>query len=181
MQTITTHYKNGRIYAKSWNGWVKADFDAALSSEANHRAAADKLVKKLNANKSVSWRVKCSAPGVPGLRGADGGWVFIIEYAPAVAPCHMSITVKFMAGTNTGPAYMRAYSWLFPKGVKVHYSADVANGSDIQGNARYAAGVMLGMINEKCAEGDFTPGLAWALADYVELYNGDRLFTLVTA
>lgn len=71
---------------------------------------------------------------------------------------------------------MRAYSWLVPRGIKVNYSPRVADGSDIQANARYAAGIMLDRINEICREGGDL--LGWKIADYVQLYDGDRLFTL---
>lgn len=176
MQTIQTKYHNGNIMAKSWNGWTRSEYDAALSSEENHRAAAEKLISKLNANKSVKWDIVNSAPAVPGVRGLDNGWVFIIGYIPEVAPLHMSIMVKFKPATNKGPAYMRVYSWLVPNGIKVHYSPKVADGSDIHANALYAANIMLDKINKVCAgSGD---NLGWMIKDYVQTYDGDRLFTL---
>lgn len=175
MQTIQTIYTNGKIRAKSWNGWVAVQFDAALSSEQNHRAAAEKLVAKLNAKKSVHWAITACAPGVPGLRGADGGWVFLIDYKPEVAPMYMSITVRFMPSTNTTPARMRVYSWLNPAGRTVHYT-NLACGADIQGNARYAAETELEKINASCREhGDL---LGYSLGDYVQTYNEDRLFVV---
>lgn len=177
MQTIHTKYSNGSIMAKCWNGWTRSQYDAELNSEQNHRAAAEKLIAKLNANKLVRWGIMASAPAVPGVRDADNGWIFIIKHVPEVAPLQMSITVKFGPATNSGPAFMRAYSWMFPRGIKVNYSPRVADGSDIQENARYAAGVMLDRINESCKEhGDL---LGYKLADYVQVYNGDRLFVLI--
>lgn len=176
MQTIQTIYSNGNIRAKSWNGWVRVEVNHALSSEQNHRAAAQKLVDKLNANRLVSWGITASAPGVPGLRGADGGWVFIIEHIPEVARCYMSITVRFLPSTNSQPARMRVHSWLNPKGRTVHYSAGVIGGDDIQGWARHAAGIELGHINASAKDhGDL---IGYKLGDYIEAYNGDRIFSL---
>lgn len=175
MQTIHTIYSNGHIRAKSWNGWVRVSYDAALSSEQNHRAAAEKMIAKLNANKSVSWGIVASAPAVPGVRGQDNGWTFIIGYVPEYAPCFMTITIRFMPGTNTGPAYMKAHSWLFPAGVKVHYSTKECKPGDTQGAARYAAGVMLAMINEKVKESGCP---AYKMGDYAQDYKEDRIFTL---
>lgn len=175
MQTIHTKYSNGSIMAKCWNGWTRSQYDAELNSEQNHRAAAEKLINKLNANKLVKWGIMASAPAVPGVRDADNGWIFIIKHVPEVAPLQMSITVRFIESTNTRPARMRVYSWLFPAGVTIHYPAGLS--ADIQENARYAAGVMLDRINESCKEhGDM---LGYKLADYVQVYNGDRLFVLI--
>lgn len=175
MQTIHTKYSNGSIMAKSWNGWTRSQYDAELNSEQNHRAAAEKLINKLNANKRVKWGIMASAPAVPGVRDADNGWIFIIKHIPEVAPLQMSITVRFIESTNARPARMRVYSWLFPAGMTIHYPAGLS--ADIQENARYAAGVMLDRINESCKEhGDL---LGYKLADYVQVYNGDRLFVLI--
>lgn len=175
MQTIHTKYSNGSIMAKCWNGWTRSQYDAELNSEQNHRAAAEKLINKLNANKLVKWGIMASAPAVPGVRDADNGWIFIIKHVPEVAPLQMSITVRFIESTNTRPARMRVYSWLFPAGVTIHYPAGLS--ADIQENARYAAGIMLDKINESCKEhGDM---LGYTLADYVQVYNGDRLFVLI--
>lgn len=175
MQTIHTKYSNGSIMAKSWNGWTRSQYDAALSSEQNHRAAAEKLITKLNANKLVKWGILASAPAVPGVRDADNGWMFIIKHMPEVAPLQMSITVRFIESTNTRPARMRVYSWLFPAGMTIHYPAGLS--ADIQENARYAAGVMLDKINASCKE--YGDHLGYKLADYVQLYNGDRAFVLI--
>lgn len=175
MQTIHTKYSNGSIMAKCWNGWTRSQYDAELNSEQNHRVAAEKLIAKLNANKLVKWGIMASAPAVPGVRDADNGWIFIIKHIPEVAPLQMSITVRFIESTNTRPARMRVYSWLFPAGMTIHYPAGLS--ADIQENARYAAGVMLDRINESCKEhGDL---LGYKLADYVQVYNGDRLFVLL--
>lgn len=175
MQTIHTKYSNGSIMAKCWNGWTRSQYDAELNSEQNHRAAAEKLINKLNANKLVKWGIMASAPAVPGVRDADNGWIFIIKHIPEVAPLQMSITVRFIESTNARPARMRVYSWLFPAGMTIHYPAGLS--ADIQENARYAAGVMLDRINESCKEhGDL---LGYKLADYVQVYNGDRLFVLI--
>lgn len=175
MQTIHTKYSNGSIMAKSWNGWTRSQYDAELNSEQNHRAAAEKLIAKLNANKLVKWGIMASAPAVPGVRDSDNGWIFIIKHVPEVAPLQMSITVRFIESTNTRRARMRVYSWLFPAGMTIHYPAGLS--ADIQENARYAAGVMLDRINESCREhGDL---LGYRLADYVQVYNGDRLFVLI--
>lgn len=170
MQTIQTKYSNGRVRAACWNGSCRIDADPALSSEANHRAAAEKLVAKLNANRNVSWGIVCSAPSV------GDGWTFIIDYVPDIRPLNMSITVKFMPATNTGPAYMRVYSWLKPKGIKVHYSPKVADGCDIQGHALYAANIMLDEINRQCEE--TRAGIKYGISEYVMTYDGDRLFTV---
>lgn len=175
MQTIHTKYSNGSIMAKCWNGWTRSQYDAELNSEQNHRAAAEKLIAKLNANKLVKWGIMASAPAVPGVRDTDNGWIFIIKHIPEVAPLQMSITVKFIESTNTRPARMRVYSWLFPAGMTIHYPAGLS--ADIQENARYAAGIMLDKINESCKEhGDM---LGYKLADYVQVYNGDRLFVIL--
>ncbi|HGE7051742.1 TPA: hypothetical protein ACGCAJ_004735 [Serratia marcescens] len=178
MQTIHTKYSNGKIMAKSWNGWTRSEYDAALSSEANHRAAAEKLIARLNKGRSMEWGIVNSAPAVPGVRDKDNGWIFIIGYVPAVPPLHMSITVKFKPATNKGPAYMRVYSWLTPNGFNVHYSAGVADGSDIYGHALHAANIALEKINEVCAKGGDL--LGWKIKDYVQTYDGDRVFTLAT-
>lgn len=178
MQTIQTIYSNGNIRAKCWNGWTRIEWEPAFSSEANHRAAAQKLVDKLNACRFVAWEITASAPGVPGVRNADGGWIFIIDYKQDVAPLHMSITVRFMPSTNTGPAYMKAHSWLNPKGRKVDYSAHIGDSSDLQACARYAATMELERINSLCrVSGDL---IGYKLGDYVQTYTGDRLFTLVS-
>lgn len=178
MQTIHTKYSNGKIMAKSWNGWTRSEYDAALSSEANHRAAAEKLIARLNKGRDLEWGIVNSAPAVPGVRDTDNGWIFIIGYAPAVPPLNMSIMVKFKPATNKGPAYMRVYSWLVPAGIRVDYSPKVADGSNIYGNALYAANIMLEKINDVCAKGGDL--LGWKIKDYVQTYDGDRLFTLVT-
>lgn len=176
MQTINTKYSNGKIIAKCWHGWTRSEYDAELNSEMNHRAAAEKLIAKLNANKSVSWGIVASAPAVPGVRGADNGWTFIIGYIPEVAPMYMSITVRFMPSTNTRAAHMKVFSWLYPRGRAVHYT-NLACGADIQGNARYAAETELKRINDSCREhGD---NLGYKLGDYVQTYNEDRLFTVI--
>jgi hypothetical protein len=173
MQTITTHYHNGSVMAKSWNGWVRSEYDHSVSAEINHRSAAEKLLVKLNARPNVSWEIVASAPGVPGVRGTDGGWVFIIGYKADTLDLNMSITVRFMGATNTGPAYMKAHSWLFPKGLKVHYSPKIADASDIYQCARFAAEQMLSLINEKAG------GVCkWGLSAYLEDYKGDRVFSL---
>lgn len=182
MQTIQTIYTNGKIRAKSWNGWAAVEFDAALSSEANHRAAADKLVLKLNTSRMdrpLNWGIVASAPSVPAIRqGQDqAGWTFIIGYVPEYAPLHMSITVRFMPGTNSGPAYMKVHSWINPRGKRVNYTPRIC-GSEIQGNARYAAEQELDRINSTVREsGDL---IGYKLGDYVQLHDGDRLFTLVS-
>lgn len=174
MQTIQTMYSNGYIRAKCWNGWTRTEYDAALSSEQNHRAAAEKLIAKLNANKSVSWGILVSAPAVPGVRDTDNGWVFIIGYIPEIAPMYMSITVRFMPGTNNGPAYMKVFSWLFPNGMRVNYSRDI-DPTDTQQAARAAAAIMLERINEKTAESGID---GYRLHEYIQAYNGDRVFSL---
>lgn len=171
MHTIITVYSRGGIMAKCWNGSARSEYDAALSAEENHRAAAQKLVDKLNENRAVSWGIHSAAP-MP----KHGEWAFMIEYVPDVAPLHMSILVRFMPSTNSGPAYMKTHSWLFDKGQRVNYSPAVADGSDIQANARYAAERELERINESVREhGDL---IGYALDQYVQLPDGDRLFTL---
>lgn len=173
MQTIITK-RNGAssvVVASSWNGKARHTFDLALSSEANHRAAAEKLVAQLNAKRPglIAWGIKCSAP-MPG-----DGWAFMIEYVPDIAPMHMSIVVRFSPSTNTQPAHMKVSSWLNPRALRVNY-ANIDCGADIQGNARYAAELELQRINGSCREhGD---KIGYALDQYVQLPDGDRLFTL---
>ncbi len=175
MQTIQTIYRNGNVIARCWNGWTKSQFDAALSSEGNHKAAAEKLIKKLNAKRDVSWEIKASAPAVPGVRGADNGWVFMIGYKPEFEPLHMSILVRFISSTNSTPAHMKTSSWLNPKARRVYYT-NLICGAEIQGNARYAAEIELERINESAKEhGDL---IGYKLDQYVQLPDGDRLFTL---
>lgn len=174
MHTIQTTYSNGNIRAKCWNGAVRYESDYELTSEQNHRAAAQKLVDKLNANRNVSWAIVASAPGVPSAKN-DGGWVFFIDYAPEVAPLYMSITVRFMPSTNTRPAHMKVFSWLNPGGKTIYYT-NLDCGAEIQGNARYAAGIELERINASAKEhGDL---IGYKLGDYIEAYNGDRIFSL---
>lgn len=171
MQTITTKYKNGNITAKCWNGSVRVQSDCGLSSEENHRAAAEKLIAKLNKNKSVSWGIVVSAPAV------GDGWTFIIDYMPEVKPLNMTITVVFKPCTNTQAAYMKAYSWLFPRGVKVNYAAwPGVDWHSTEGCAKYAAGVMLDMVNEECKKTGIT---GYKLGDYGQLPNDDRVFMLI--
>ena len=87
----------------------------------------------------------------------------------------MSITVKFLPATNTLPARMRVFSWL-TKPTVVNYPARAGfDASDIQACARYAANVALSQINEICAE----HGVSWALGQYLETYDGDRVFGLI--
>lgn len=177
MQTITTKYVcsaqgQGRISVISQYGNKRVLWDDALNSEQNHRAAVEKVIAGINADRGLRFHVVNSAP-LPN----SSGWAFMIDRVQEVAPQQMSITVKFCPATNSGPAFMRAYSWLFPRGIKVNYSPNVADGSNIQENARYAAGVMLDRINESCKEhGDLR---GYKLADYVQLYNDDRLFVLI--
>ena len=171
MQTITTKYVcsaqgQGRVSVKTQYGNKRVLWDDALNSEQNHRAAVEKVIAGINADRGLRFYVVNSAP-LPN----SSGWAFMIDRVPDVAPLQMSITVRFC------PAFMRAYSWMFPRGIKVNYSPRVADGSDIQENARYAAGVMLDRINESCKEhGDL---LGYKLADYVQVYNGDRLFVII--
>lgn len=177
MQTITTKYVcsaqgQGRVSVITQYGNKRVLWDDALNSEQNHRAAVEKVIAGINADRGLRFRIVNSAP-LPN----SSGWCFMIDRVPEVAPQQMSITVKFCPATNSGPAFMRAYSWLFPRGIKVNYSPRVADGSSIQENARYAAGIMLDQINESCKEhGDMR---GYKLADYVQLYNDDRLFVLI--
>lgn len=171
MQSITTKYngQSSSISAKSWNGSCRLNVDSGMSSEENHHAAAQKLVNKLNQNKKVSWAIASSAP-LPG-----DGWVFLIEYVQQVAPLHMSIMVRFMPSTNTRPGHMKTSSWLNPRAKTVYY-ANLPCGAEIQGNARWAAEQELERINASCREdGDL---IGYALDQYVQLPDGDRLFTL---
>lgn len=175
MQTITTKYVcsaqgQGRVSVISQYGNKRVLWDDALNSEQNHRAAVEKVIAGINADRGLRFHVVNSAP-LPN----SSGWAFMIDRAQEVAPLQMSITVRFIESTNTRPARMRVYSWLFPAGMTIHYPAGLS--ADIQENARYAAGVMLDRINESCkAHGDM---LGYKLADYVQLYNGDRLFVLI--
>lgn len=176
MQSITTAYKcsasgQGRITVKSWYGKKSVLWDPALDSEDNHRQAVLSVLAAINADRDLNFVIVGSAPAP---EGADG-WVFLIEQVPGFMPCWMSITVRFMPGTNSGPAYMKAFSWMFPKGVRVNYSPAVADGSDTQGNARYAAGIMLKMINEKSKESGLD---GYRIAEYIQDYKEDRIFSL---
>ncbi|QGF21027.1 hypothetical protein MA12_gp14 [Pectobacterium phage MA12] len=170
MQTIITKYKKGssRITAVCWNGKASAQYEHALSSEDNHAFVAEKLVAGLNKSGRVKWAVIKAAP-MP-----DNGWCFIVDYVPDVPPMHMAITVKFLSATDTKPARMKAFSWLVKKGIMVDYSSAISDASDIQQCARFAADVMLEAINDIAAEHQ----CQYAIADYVQTFDGDRLFTL---
>lgn len=86
----------------------------------------------------------------------------------------MAITVKFLGSTNTQPARMRVYSWLTAPQTVNYPSHTVCDGSDIESCARYAAGVALEQINERCKEN----AVVWTLDQYLETYDGNRHFTL---
>jgi len=86
----------------------------------------------------------------------------------------MSITVKFLPGTNTQPARMRVFSWLTSPKTVYYPAVGSFDGSDIEGCARYAAQIALEAVNARCAEN----GVSWALDQYIETYNGDRVFSL---
>ena len=175
MRSITTKFKTsasgqGRIYVKSQYGNIRILYDDALNSEQNHQAAAVAMLAKIKSMRDVDWQIVTSAP----LPDADGGWVFMVDRVPEYVPCFMTITVRFMPGTNTGPAYMKAHSWLFPAGVKVHYSRDIQPG-DIHGAALYAANVMLDLINDHAKDTGCAP---YKIGEYAQDYKEDRIFTL---
>jgi len=174
MQSITTDYTvtaqgQGRVNVHTWYGFRRINWDAALDSDGNHRAAVEKVIADINKDRGTTFRIVASAPAP----GPAAGWVFIIDNTPEYMPLYMTISVVFKPGTNTGPAYMKAYSWLFPKGVRVPYSPE--SGSDMAGASLYAANVMLDMINEKVKEHGLKPYVIW---DYNQDYKGDRVFTL---
>lgn len=177
MQSITTSYTaaasgQGKVKVNTWYGVRRVLWDDALNSEQNHRAAVQSVLNDINAERGTRFAIVSSACAP----GEKGGWVFIIDQPAEVAPLHMSILVRFMPSTNSGPAYMKTHSWLFDKGQRVNYSPAVADGSDIQANARYAAERELERINESVREhGDL---IGYALDQYVQLPDGDRLFTL---
>lgn len=173
MQTITTLYKagstgQGRVQVKSQYGTKRVLWNAELNSEQNHRAAVVATLKQINTARGTRFNIVSSAPH------HTDGWVFLIDQVPEFMPLYMSITVRFMPASNKGAAYMKAFSWLFPGGVRVGYVPGVADGSDIQGHARYAAGIMLQMINDKCAEN----GIGYRINEYIQGYNEDRIFSL---
>lgn len=176
MQSITTTYKagatgQGRVMVKTWYGNKRVLWDDALNTEENHRAAVLSVLADINADRGTRFNIVNSAPAPESV----GGWVFLIDQVPEFMPLYMSVTVRFMPATNKGAAYMKVFSWLFPRGVRVNYAAGVADGSDIQGHARYAAGIMLQMINEQCKES----GIAgYRINEYIQGYNGDRIFSL---
>lgn len=175
MQTITTLYKagasgQGRVQVKSQYGTKRVLWDDALNSEQNHRAAVVATLKQINEARGTRFTIINSAPH----HGDNGGWVFLINQLPEVAPCHMSITVRFMPGTNTRPAYMKVHSWLCPAGVRVEYSRATQPG-DVQGAAFYAARIMLDMINDEVKDA----GISYSIRDYIQTYNGDRVFSLI--
>jgi hypothetical protein len=174
MQTITTLYKagasgQGRVQVKSQYGTKRVLWDDALNSEQNHRAAVVATLDQINAARGTRFTIVNSAPH----HADNGGWVFLINQAPEIAPCYMSITVRFMPGTNTRPAYMKVHSWVFPKGTTVNYSRETAPG-DVQGAAFYAARVMLDMINDEVKDA----GISYSLGDYIQTYDQDRVFSL---
>lgn len=173
MQTITTLYKagsmgQGRVQVKSQYGTKRVLWDDAMNSEQNHRAAVVATLKQINAARGTRFTIVSSAPH------HTDGWVFLINQIPEVAPCHMSITVRFMPGTNTRPAYMKVHSWLCPAGVRVEYSRATQPG-DVQGAAFYAARIMLDMINDEVKDA----GISYSIRDYIQTYNGDRVFSLI--
>lgn len=175
MQTITTLYKagatgQGRVQVKSQYGTKRVLWDDALNSEQNHRAAVLTALDAINKDRGTRFEIINSAPH----HADNGGWIFLINQAPEIAPCYQSITVRFMPGTNTQPPYMKAHSWLFPKGVKVEYSPRECQPGDIQGAAFYAARVMLDMIND----GVKSAGISYRLGEYLNTYTGDRVFSL---
>ncbi len=181
MQAITTTYTftnggQGRILVESWHGKKRYNADDALNSEQNHRRAVQLYIDEMNERRRANrpgenvppFEIVTSAP----LAGE--GWAFMVDYAPEIAPCHMSITVRFMPGTNTRPAYMKVHSWLFPKGTTVNYSRATQPG-DVQGAAFYAARIMLDMINDEVKDA----GISYSIRDYIQTYNGDRVFSLI--
>lgn len=175
MQSITTLYKcgtsgQGRVLVKTWYGNKRVLWDDALNTEQNHRAAVVETLKNINAARGTRFAIVNSAPAPESV----GGWIFMIDQAPEIAPCHMSITVRFMPGTNTRPAYMKVHSWLFPAGTTVNYSRETAPG-DVQGAAFYAARVMLDMINDEVKDAR----ISYSIRDYIQTYNGDRVFSLI--
>lgn len=170
MQTITTLYKagstgQGRIQVKSQYGTKRVLWDDALNSEQNHRRAVIETIKAINIARGTRFTIVNSAPH------HTDGWVFLINQIPDSMPLYMSITVRFMPGTNKGPAYMKVFSWLFPNGLKVNYSASI--GYETQDNARYAAGIMLTVINAKVKENGIE---GYQIHEYIQAYNGDRVF-----
>lgn len=176
MQTITTLYKagasgQGRVQVKSQYGTKRVLWDDALNSEQNHRAAVVATLDQINAARGTRFTIVNSAPH----HADNGGWVFLINQVPEFMPLYMSITVRFMPATNKGAAYMKAFSWLYPNGVRINYQPGVADGSDIQGFARHAAGIMLEMVNEKCKESGIE---GFRIHEYIQAYNDDRIFSL---
>lgn len=171
MQSIITKYRSGSrsISAKCWNGQTTLAYDLALNSEDNHKAAAEKLVSILNKGRNVSWGIVSSAPLLD-----NGQWIFIINYVPDVPPMHMSITVKFLPCTNTKPARMKVFSWLYEKGFEVAYSPNIADASDIYQCALYAANKMLEEVNGVA----FEHNCEYRIKDYVHTFDGNRVFTL---
>lgn len=174
MQSITTDYTctaqgQGRVNVHTWYGVKRVNWLLELNTDENHVQAVRKVLAAINAERGTTLDIVDFAPAP----GKAGGYVFLVDNMEH-RPVKMSITVQFRPGTNSTSAHMRAFSWLSPKSIKTNYDAKVAPACDLQACARMAANAMLTVINDKCKEN----GVQWALADYVELYNGDRLFTL---
>ncbi|QND44238.1 hypothetical protein [Providencia phage vB_PreS-PatoteraRojo] len=176
MQSILTYFKSNRMIAKSVHGRTKINFDAALSHEDNCKAVAQKHLDGLNEKRLVNtkFELKFSAPEPDNYNG----YVWLFGEAEIEKPLHMSITVKFLPCTNTQPARMRVYSWLFPRGKTIHYGRwDGYDWETTSGCALYAALEMLGMINEHLYQNK-VPTI-YKLGQYIETYDGDRVFSLV--
>ena len=172
MNSITTKYSGSKYIAKSWNGSVRVQCDHELNSEQNHRAAALALVRKLNKNPLVEWEIINSAPAPDGEN-----WVFIIDSASARRASKQGITVRFFETTSHRKGFMRAYSWWNKGGVTVNYGNHYDEWDLISGCARHAALQELEKINEICAPHN----VEWMLGDYIETFEGNRVFSLIHA
>ncbi|WP_458321554.1 hypothetical protein [Providencia sp. CRPN22473] len=176
MQSISTYFKSNRMIAKSKHGTTKIDFDAALSNEDNNKAVAQKHIDELNAKRGdlLPFEIKHSAPESSNYNG----YVWLIDVVEVEKPLNMSITVKFLPCTNTLPARMRVYSWLFPRGKTINYGRwDGFKWETTSGCALYAALEMLGMINEHLYNHNVPT--VYKLGQHIETYDGDRVFSLI--
>jgi hypothetical protein len=171
MNSINTRYTGSAYIAKSWNGSVRVQVNHELNSEQNHREAAIALVRKLNNNPLVEWEIIASAPAPNG-----DDWVFIIDAAYHRTQSKQGITIRFIQATARTRAYMKVYSWWNTAGTKVNYDNNYNDWESISGCAKHAALIELENINAACSKN----GVVWMLGDYIETFEGNRVFSIIT-
>lgn len=172
MNSILTKYNNGSYSAKCWNGSVRMPVDHQFNSETNHRNAALKLIRKLNENPLVDWEIVKSAPAPDGEN-----WVFIIDAAYHRMQSKQGITIRFIPATSRTRACMKVHSWWNLNGTRVTYDNNYQDWDSISGCARHAALIELENINSICSKN----GVVWMLGDYIETFEGNRVFSLISA